>query len=214
MGREMVPDLGEQIKQNFVQSSYLTFYHSDPDTTFMPEGKLQDLFTADAVKKALHKHFSNKTYDFIRRKASKVFATLVFINNAEAIKDFEEFGVCDDYLPIALEADDSRPNVFHLVSERDENSSECDDALAQLLVTQNEWSMTDWAIKTFCDSQWKFMAPVLSDTSQHCRFSSRRVLPFYIPAGENPVSKPSTFSTVYQAWVHPSNQKFKDLVCV
>ncbi|KAG8161780.1 hypothetical protein KVR01_008767 [Diaporthe batatas] len=213
-GREMVPDLGGQIKQNFVQSAYPTFDRRHPDTTFMPEGKLEQLFTTDAVKKALGTHYSKRTYDFIRRKACKVFATLVFIDKAKAIKDFEEFGVCDNYLPIVLEPDAKRPHIFYLVSKRDVNSSECEDALAQLLdaTCKNEWSMTIWAIETFCDSQWKFMAPVFSETSQRCRFSPRRVLPFYLPPGVDPVSKASTFSTVYQAWVHPSNHNFKDPV--
>lgn len=212
-GRVMGLDLGAQIRKNLVMSAYLTFYHSDPEHNFMPEGKLEDLFTIDAIKQVL-KNCSPETCAFIRHKASKVFATLILIDKADAIRDFEKFEVCDAYLPIVLESDASEPNVFHLVSERDENPSECNDALKSLFFADDTWSLTDWAIQSFCDSQWKFMAPVFSDTSQHRSFSSRRVLPFYIPEGERPIPKPSTFSTVYQAWVHPSNQTFSHPVGV
>ncbi|KAJ0106947.1 hypothetical protein J7T55_011042 [Diaporthe amygdali] len=205
--------LRKQIQDKLVNSIFPTF--ETPYKKFLPEGTLKTLFTPGAVKKELGNHYDETTYDFIRDKASKVFAVLILTDKPEAILAFKKFEVHDDYLPIALKNVHSpEESDWQLCSERDREPSQCDVMLGNLLKYDCEWSSSPYCIEQFCEQQWQFMAPVFSDNSGHHRFSSNTILPFYSPekrpAAEKASQKPSTFSTVYESWVHPDHQAFSN----
>jgi hypothetical protein len=176
--------LGAQIVTFFKRS---VFDRHD----FLPDGCIDTLITEDAVMKELgiipeakEIRENRKLLNFIRREGRKIFAILLVSRFKgedlhKAITQFRKKEIGDASLPITEE---TKINVPFFVS------------------TRKPWDTT--SIRTFCNEQWLFLAPVFSSERLNLELHANDILPF---TGQDGDMKSGAFGEVHQVTVHPQH---------
>ena len=161
---------------------------------FLPQDRANDLLMKDDI--VLELEAAGLTpdewlVDAILRRAAKIFLTLVWIENIQAIKELLQNGMDDQRLPIQLaKAYDRKGDVYWVVSS-------------------SEWPVfrtsTLSHIEAFADNQWLFLAPVFGDDTFWYDLDEECPLPFLQP--EKQIIDQDNFTKIYQTELHSAHQK-------
>lgn len=177
---------------------------------FFPKDIFDSLMTSDNVKSVLVEVVPQQSIDelarFILKSAKRVFAILVCIGKASAVKEFKNGGFTDDSLPVGIEDMEGDPDVWTVRSYQTGSDFQ---------VGGQPWTMfhpKTWAYKDisdFCERQWLYMAPIFRlDDPFERKFHMRLPLPFIA----NRQEVPSNFSTVIEMEIHPAHIDIPRLV--
>ena len=180
--------LGSQIVKRLDKS---VFDRSE----FLPNGCIEKLITKCAVIKELgftqedmkkEKPSSAKLVEFILNEGRKLFAIMLMSrfkggDLQKGMNQFRRNKLGDAFLPIT-EENESKVPFFN--------------------PPKKPWDRQ--SIRTFCNEQWAFLAPVFSDEYLNLQLHTNEILPF-ICQGNGVRS--GAFSEVHQVIVHPSHYK-------
>lgn len=176
--------LGAQIVTFFKRS---VFDRRD----FLPDGCIETLITEDAVMKELgitpeakETRDPKRLLNFILEEGRKIFAILLVSrfkgeDLQKAITQFRRNKIGDASLPITEETKVDVP--FFNKPKR-------------------PWDTT--SIRTFCNEQWLFLAPVFSSERLNLELDANDILPF---TGQGGDVKSGAFGKVYQVTVDPQH---------
>jgi hypothetical protein len=184
---------GKEKEEESLGAQIVTFFQKSvfDRRDFLPDGCIETLITEDAVMKELgitpeakeirdHKRMVN----FILKEGRKIFAILLVSrfkgdDLQKAINQFRRNKIGDASLPITEEA---KMNVLFFNPPR------------------RPWDTT--SIRTFCNEQWLFLAPVFSSERLNLELDANDILPF---TGQGGDVKSGAFGKVYQVTVHPQH---------
>lgn len=146
--------------------------------TFVPEGRLEDVFTIDKVIQALGEtvfnipvHKRETTARIVLNEASKVFAILLELHSEQSLISFIENDILDSRLPL-------------------------DEVALQHIIPK--------AVKGFQCLQYEYLAYQFRRGQYHKRLSEAQILPYI----QQEKIGGGGFSTVYKIRVHSSHQNF------
>jgi hypothetical protein len=183
-GKDKEESLGAQVVTFFERS---VFDRRD----FLPEGCIDTLITEGAVLKELRitpvakeSKDNKKLLNFILKDGRKIFATLLISrfkgdDLRKAITQFRRKEIGDKFLPIT---EQTKNNVPFFNPPR------------------KPWDTT--SIRTFCNEQWLFLAPVFSSERPNLELHTDDILPF---TGQDGDVKSGAFGEVHQVTVHPKH---------
>jgi len=139
------------------------------NTEFLPEGSFDELINRKEVQVELP-NIPSELVDFICKEAKRVFATMLFCGLDEqelisTIESFQNHVVTDALLPIPFESAESCQK---------EKDSWCSNNSALHAFHCLPWRSS--SVITFCEAQWKFLAPVFTFE----KFSEAALQPSYI----------------------------------
>lgn len=157
----------------------------------MPEGCLDRLITRDAIIREFSKddepdedpRIPEDLISFILQSAKKVLATSLWS------------GVESRQLQRAMK-------IFRFAAFKDSSLP-----VKVLDAREAPWSQLRWnnlKLKTFQETQWKFVVPIFSEKNIKLDLENRHILPFKSVERE---VKTGGFSEVYEVTVHESHQK-------
>lgn len=148
---------------------------------YVPADRLSDILSKSVVESELQRHglgMIEALPNFILIEAKRIFAILVYLRLTKKIRDFFKHGFNDEQLPIEFNI--GAENLFETP-----------------VSVFSSWNRAE--ILEFCDSQWRFNAPIfgysfLDESQYHRRFPPQTVFPFDV------VDKPkgTPFSKVWK----------------
>jgi hypothetical protein len=167
---------------------------------FVPESALEQLFREQDVQVALEKHKPllkidiSRLVSFVRKKAIKVFAILIWGEVENLIEQFYQHDFGDEHLPIHYRFNDAE-NCIEAFSYRLGNLS---------IIDNHPFNHDQWTYRTlnhFCNhDQWLFLSPVFRANKFRYEFHEKSRMPFV--DGECKVRKVARFSMVEEWRIH------------
>lgn len=160
---------------------------------FLPEGKLQELITAEYIEPELLRACPDITADartelvhFITSQAKRGFATLVASKMVPVIERFYKYGFTDKYLPVRCAFQGSNWVAEHPNA-----------------VLSGKFFLERDEIQDFRDMQWLFLAPVFTIHCWEYILEEDHPLPFLrLPMPKKSTSRETLFSKVEQYMIH------------
>jgi serine/threonine protein kinase len=139
-------------------------------------------FTATALK-FLHLSNDNQLPGRVVDRARRVFAILVLIGEADAIKPLLDDGLTDDQLPLRLDDEGSTP-------------------ISRSGLALNSFAMmSEQRVIDFVDKQWTVLAPVFDASGQHAELDRRCPLPFE----DTEQTGHESTRAIYKTKLHPAH---------
>ncbi|CAM1509806.1 Fc.00g001410.m01.CDS01 [Cosmosporella sp. VM-42] len=186
-------DLGDRISDQSCKNT--------DDRWFVPADAVDGLAPRDVIKKELEGKTGNvplsSLVDYVLNKpAIKVFLTLAYCYNMDAMVDIYRSGLCDEHLPIEQDIANSTKQV----SLRTLNANS---------TSQPDWTpIIPWGgrrRREFLDRQWLFLAPVFTmDQFIYTLLSKQCPLPI---TNTKPGTQGGLSGSVNEVEVHPAHQK-------
>jgi hypothetical protein len=173
---------------------------------FVPHSEFDKLISIERVTFELRRVLQRTTdaninalAQTICKSASRLFATLAYIERLETVVTFLDEGVSDDDLPVHFEDFEDSEHGCTFTSKSGKRIS----------------SLTNWKPKAsdeFCTRQWWMMAPIFR-RGHHHEFENCAVLPFTFIEDIGDSASGTTFAVK----IHPSHHDFgtdvSELVC-
>ncbi|RWA13206.1 hypothetical protein EKO27_g1898 [Xylaria grammica] len=164
-------------------------YCNGAEENYLPEGSLDDLMTAEEIKKELSQipplllssEAEQQFIGFIGQNAKKVFAaaTLSKFRPEKVYKLINNLKIIDEKLPI--------------------------DATASPLLEL----LGPWDAEQFGKHQWKFLVPVFKEDTLVYNLESQHILPFTQVGTQQ---KEGTFGIVSEVKIHEAHQRYQDMI--
>jgi hypothetical protein len=151
---------------------------------------------------------------WVLNRARRVFMTLVWIENVEAIESLLQFNFNDSCLPLGISRSRFPTRRFRWVvsSLRDQEKtfSVFQDQKISSQSKPPPWSaaFNKWRpmlTEAFADKQWLFLAPIFTPATLKYRFDKECPLPFLTTSDQG--TKFGPFSSVYRVELHRAHQQ-------
>ena len=193
------PSLGDQLLSQIIDNERTPKY--------LPVGALERLMTDKNIRAELDDHecispdIKDTLVDYIRNKARKCFATLIFMKMVPRIEFFRQCGLADEYLPFEF------VNVGDICKVKISNGTFIDIESPKRFYSKPQWDKLTWG--DFIEKQWRFLAPVFTkDVWQH-EFHKDCPMPFLMPDpdSDKQIHRETLFSDVRQWRIHSDHIK-------
>jgi hypothetical protein len=182
---------------------------------FLPQDAFEEVMVKENVKRELmrSKIYREDLLDFIMENARRVFATLVRSRLVHRASKLDIYKFTDKYLPVELEdgqikslkgapADDPALSWFQIWSDADDEEERVD---GEGTIGEEKTINTD-EIRSFCNDQWLFLAPVFTRESIMDELHEDCLLPFI----KYERKTGGGYSFLHQGVVHKAHEKVLD----
>ena len=149
----------------------------NPEGHYLPDGELEDLFTAEAVRSALGGNVDHTLTEFVLQRAPKTFATLLLVfsdcgSREKAMKAFRETSFSDEDLSFAVVQRTSAALELCDADPCRRGGGTC----SHHFPLHNPWDLTD--INHFKSKRWHFLVPTLDHNIFQYEINSQQLVPF------------------------------------
>ncbi|KAL9084296.1 MAG: hypothetical protein Q9165_008124 [Trypethelium subeluteriae] len=160
---------------------------------FIPADSITQIVTEENVRQAVDASslVEHGLTEFILHEARAIFLILCRLNRLPAIIKLKAFGLTDEHLPIVID-----------LGQSGKTSAETRDSLPQNQFSSVRESLGLGLFAQFQDEQWKFLAPVFTDTDHGHTFHENHILPFTYKGAQE---LGGGFSTVYKIKIHAAH---------
>ncbi|KAI8626158.1 hypothetical protein F5Y19DRAFT_478763 [Xylariaceae sp. FL1651] len=184
---------------------------------FLPANKMTELLTHRSIKAELDASGvkpSDELVASVLDRACRLFLTLVWIENVEAIESLLDVGFVDSCLPVGISKSRAPNGRFRWAISplRDKNStiSAFQDDAGSSQPRLEPWSeaFKKWRsvyTEAFADKQWLFLAPIFTPKTLEYRFEQECPLPFLTIGEQDTRSRP--FSSIYRVKLHKAHKQ-------
>ncbi|KAF7539408.1 hypothetical protein G7054_g2157 [Neopestalotiopsis clavispora] len=182
---------------------------SDGGREFVPLDKLNELINKASIQSEFDKvkiqsRLKDNLTEWILDNSKRIFATLVMINKTEMIEGIVHSQLTDRDLPLGVDDDSRNFDPTSFVVRSYESNSDTFDKTTKWTVFK-DWDIYD--IDSFCYRQWRFLAPVFTQSNNGLFFHKACPLPFVPLPSEEQEVKFSHHSRVVRVCIHEAHFK-------